>query len=72
MPLHPVSRDVFVRRTDPAGKRPAVITRHLVWDATLFLASQVKQYETEAKLEERQLISIATAAEYHAQHQKGH
>ncbi|CUJ80184.1 MULTISPECIES: hypothetical protein [Achromobacter] len=72
MSLHPVSRDVFVRRTDPTGKRPPVITQHLAWDAALFLASQVKQYDTEAKPEERQTIATATAADYRAQQQKGH
>ncbi|WP_438859295.1 hypothetical protein [Achromobacter spanius] len=71
MSLHPVSRDVFVRRTDPNGKRPPVITQHLAWDPAEFMASQVKQYDTEAKPEERQTISIATAADYRAQQMKG-
>jgi len=71
MSLHPVSRDVFVRRTDPNGKRPPVITQHLAWDPAEFMASQVKQYDTEAKPDERQTISIATAADYRAQQTKG-
>ena len=71
MSLHPVSRDVFVRRTDPNGKRPPVITQHLSWDPAEFMASQVKQYDTEAKPDERQTISIATAADYRAQQTKG-
>jgi hypothetical protein len=71
MSLHPVSRDVFVRRTDPNGKRPPVITQHLAWDSAEFLASQVKQYDTDAKPEERQTISLATAADYRAQQKKG-
>jgi hypothetical protein len=71
MSLHPVSRDVFVRRTDPNGKRPPVITQHLAWDPAEFMASQVKQYDTEAKPAERQTISIATAADYRAQQKKG-
>jgi len=71
MSLHPVSRDVFVRHTDPNGKRPPVITQHLAWDPAEFMASQVKQYDTEAKPAERQTISIATAAEYRAQQTKG-
>lgn len=70
MSLHPVSRDVFVRRTDQAGK--SVVTQHLAWDSALFLASQVKQYDTDAKPEERQTIAIATAADYRAHQQKGH
>lgn len=64
MSLHPVSRDVFVRRTDQAGK--SVVTQHLAWDPALFLVSQVKQYTTEAKPEERQIVGMATAAEYGA------
>lgn len=72
MPLHPVSRDVFIRRADPAGKRPSVITQHLTWDTALFVESQVKAHGADAKPEERQTISIATAAEYRAQQQKGH
>lgn len=71
MSLHPVSRDVFVRRTDPGGKRPPVITQHLAWDPAEFLASQVKQYDTDAKPDERQTISLATAADYRAQQKKG-
>lgn len=71
MSLHPVSRDVFVRRTDPNGKRPPVITQHLAWDPAEFLASQVKQYDTDAKPEERQTIFLATAADYRAQQKKG-
>lgn len=71
MQLHPVSRDVFVRRTDPSGKRPPVITQHLAWDAALFLAGQVMQYDTGAKPEDRQIITRATAAEYRAAQKKG-
>lgn len=62
MSLHPVSRDVFVQRTDQAGK--AVVTQHLAWDPALFLANQVKQYHLDAKPEERQTVALATAAEY--------
>ncbi|EGP42730.1 hypothetical protein [Achromobacter insuavis] len=64
MSLHPVSRDVYVQRTDQAGK--SVITQHLAWDSALFLASQVKQYHTDAKPEERQSVALATAAGYRA------
>lgn len=71
MSLHPVSRDVFVRRTDPSGKRPPVITQHLAWDPAEFLTSQVKQYDTDAKPDERQTISLATLADYRAQQKKG-
>lgn len=73
MSLHPVSRDVFVRRTDQAGK--SVVTQHLAWDPALFLVSQVKQYDKDAKPEERQTVAMATAAEYQAyrnQQKKGH
>lgn len=62
MSLHPVSRDVFVRRTDPAGK--SVVTQHLAWDPAQFLVSQVEQYHRDAKPEERQTVALATAAEY--------
>ena len=64
MSLHPVSRDVYVRRTDLAGK--SVVTQHLAWDPAEFLVSQGKQYDTAAKSEERQTVSLATAAEYRA------
>ncbi|CUJ46905.1 MULTISPECIES: hypothetical protein [Achromobacter] len=64
MSLHPVSRDVFIRRTDQAGK--TVITQHLAWDPASFLVSQVKQYDKDAKPAERQIVGMATAAEYHA------
>ena len=71
MSLQPASRDVFIRQTDPTGKRPPVITQHLAWDPTLFIASQVQQYEVDAKPDERRLISIATVAEFRAQQKKG-
>ena len=64
MSLHPVSRDVFVRRTDKAGK--SVVTQHLAWDPAEFLVSQVKQYDRDAKPDERQTVAMATATEYHA------
>lgn len=64
MSLHPVSRDVYVRRTDQGGK--SVITQHLAWDPAEFLVSQVRQYDREAKPEERQTIAMSSAAEYHA------
>lgn len=62
--LHPVSRNVYVRRTDQTSK--SVVTQHLAWDPALFLVSQVKQYHTDAKPEERQTVAMATAAEYRA------
>ncbi|SSW67238.1 hypothetical protein AVE30378_02520 [Achromobacter veterisilvae] len=64
MSIHPVSRDVYVRRTDQAGK--TVVTQHLAWDPAAFLVSQVQQYDTKAKPEERQSVAMATAAEYQA------
>ncbi|WP_313377965.1 hypothetical protein [Achromobacter insolitus] len=64
MSLHPVSRDVFVRRTDQAGK--SVVTQHLAWDPAEFLVSQVKQYDRDAKPAERQTVAMASASEYHA------
>lgn len=64
MSLHPISRDVFVRRTDQAGK--SVVTQHLAWDPAEFLVSQVKQYDRDAKPAERQTVAMATASEYRA------
>ena len=37
MALMPASRDVYVRQTDPTGKRPPVITQHLAWDPARFI-----------------------------------
>lgn len=68
MSLHPVSRDVYVRRTDQAGK--SVITQHLAWDPAEFLVSQVRQYDTQAKPEDRQTVALATATEYRAANHK--
>ncbi|KCV36208.1 hypothetical protein L504_2134 [Bordetella bronchiseptica F2] len=49
-----------------------MITQHRAWDVGLFVASQVKQYDTDAKPDERRTVSIATAAEYRAaNHMKG-
>ncbi|WP_258257074.1 hypothetical protein [Pseudomonas chlororaphis] len=59
-------QDLYVRLTDPTGKRDPVINAHRVWDRERFYTSQVKFYETPKKPEDKRLVSIATEAEYQA------
>jgi hypothetical protein len=59
-----ITRDIFIRRTPVSGK--TVITCHRVWNADLFVASQVKQYQTDAKPADRCVITVASEAEYQA------
>lgn len=64
MSEHLASRDVFIRLTDPTGKRADVINQHRAWDPEAFVASQVKQYDSDAKPDERLLVTVATEADY--------
>ena len=62
-----IARDLYVKRTDPNGKHKPVVTQHRVWDAELFMAAQVAQYDGEnTKPEDRRLITVSSAEEYRA------
>ncbi|MCY1291530.1 hypothetical protein D9M69_551410 [compost metagenome] len=63
------SQDIYVRLTDPAGKRAPVINYHRVWDKQLFIQSQKQIHEVRAKGDDIRQVSIATEAEYIAQKQ---
>jgi len=58
------ARDCFIKLTDPTGKRQPVISAHRVWDADKFIASQHKQYSTDAKPGEKLIVSPASKADY--------
>ncbi len=64
--LMPPTRFIYIRHEPPDGKKPYV-TRHLVWDVDRFLASQVRQYDEEAKPEDRHGISLATVDDFRKQ-----
>ncbi|QDJ52836.1 hypothetical protein [Bordetella hinzii] len=59
-----LGRDVYVRLTDPSGACSEVINHHRAWDTDRLMASLVQQYDTDAKPEERRLVSRATPADY--------
>ena len=62
-----VARDLFVKLTDPAGKKKPVINQHRVWDAERFIAAQVAQHDGEkTKPEDVRLVTVSSAAEYAA------
>ncbi|MBN7118063.1 hypothetical protein [Ectopseudomonas oleovorans] len=63
------SQDIYVRLTDPAGKRPSVINYHRVWDKQRFILAQKQIHEERAKGGDVRQVSIATEAEYVAQKQ---
>lgn len=50
------ARDCFIKLTDPTGKRQPVISAHRVWDADRFIASQHKQYSSDAKPGEKLIV----------------
>ena len=58
------SRDIYIKLTDPTGKHKPVVNAHRVWDG--FIDSQHKQYERDAKPEDRRVVTEATRAEYQA------
>lgn len=43
------SRTVYIRLTAKGGQHPPIINSHQVWDVDRFMASMVKQYETDPK-----------------------
>ena len=64
-------RDIYVKLTDTFGRRKPVINAHRVWDAELFMASQVEQYQgPKVPASERRDVSVATEDEYVAYQRK--
>ena len=58
-------RDIYVKLVDPAGAHRPVVNHHRVWDAELFIASQVEQYQgPKVKDGDRRVVSVATEDEY--------
>ena len=60
------SREIYIKLTDPTGKHKPVVNAHRVWDGARFIESQHKQYERDAKPEDRRTVTEATRAEYQA------
>ncbi len=58
------SRDIYIKLTDPQGKKRPTINHHRVWDGAMFIAEQHKQHVTDAKPDETRIVTEATAAEY--------
>lgn len=58
------AEDVYIRLTDPSGKRREVINHHRVWDRQLFLENQRKQHNKPDKPDENRMVSVASEAEY--------
>ena len=58
------ARDIYIKLTDPTEKHKPVVTAHRVWDGARFIDSQHKQYEREAKPEDRRVVTEATRIEY--------
>lgn len=61
------ARDIYIKLTDPSGKRKPVINHHRVMgNGAKFIEGQHRQYDREAKPEYRRIVSEATKAEYQA------
>lgn len=69
-PYMPATRFIHIQHTPVNPKTRPYITQHLVWDADLFVMSQIRQFDREAKPEDRHTISVATEADYRAQQKK--
>lgn len=65
------ARDCFIRLSDPTGRYQDVINHHRVWDADRFIASQHRQYSTEAKPGEKRIVAQASKSDYNRYHSKG-
>nr|EKX3872636.1 hypothetical protein [Pseudomonas aeruginosa] len=50
------SEDLYVRLTDPTGKRREVINHHRVWDRGQFLEAQRKQHNKPDKPDEHRVV----------------
>lgn len=59
------SQDIYVRLTDPKGKK--IINYHRVWNSKRFIEAQKRLHEVIAKGDDVRQVSIATEAEYLAQ-----
>lgn len=58
------SRKIYIKLTDPTGKHKTLINAHRVLDSERFIESLHKQYELDAKPDERRIVSEATIEEY--------
>lgn len=56
--------DLFLKLTDPTGKRAPVITHHRVWDGQKFMQTQRQMHEVKAEPNDHREVSQATEAEY--------
>ncbi|WP_407059225.1 hypothetical protein ACKZDW_02250 (plasmid) [Ralstonia syzygii subsp. celebesensis] len=57
-------QDLYLRITDPTGKRKPIITQHRVWDADRFVASQQRAYAEQKDPADRRAVSVASRDEY--------
>lgn len=60
------AEDIYIKLTDPSGRRETVVNYHRVWDRALFLAAQRKLYETPRDPADELSVSVASEAEYKA------
>lgn len=58
--------DIYIKLTDPTGRRAPVVNYHRVWDRALFLEAQRKQYEHPSDPADELSVSVASEAEYKA------
>ncbi len=61
------ARDIYIKLTDPNGKHKPVINHHRVWDGARFIDALHKQYDRDAKPEDRRVVTEATKPAYQAE-----
>lgn len=59
------SKDLYIRLSDPSGKKKDIINHHRVWNAERFIAAQQDQHTGPTiKHGDKRIVSLATKEEY--------
>lgn len=57
-------QDLYIKLTDPAGKRKPVVNHHRVWDKKAFIESQHKLHEQPKNPVDALKVSVVSESEY--------
>lgn len=59
-----MAQDLYIKTSDPTGRRAPIISHHRVWDRDLFLRSQLEIYSKKAGTPDHRVVSPCTETEY--------
>lgn len=57
-------QDLYIKLTDPSGKRKPVVNHHRVWDKKAFIEAQHKLHEQPKNSADVLKVSVVTESEY--------